>query len=97
MPYGCEIWPLRVEDQCCLEVYDNDRLCRILGRRRRDRVPHNTLRYRLHILALPQRSYNAGSDGSDMLLAVPQAKSRHRPGAAYAPAPEARWPAKDLA
>ncbi len=36
---GCETWPLSVEDQRRLEVFDNDSLRRILGRRRLDRVP----------------------------------------------------------
>ncbi len=35
---GCETWPLRVEDQRCLEVFHNNCLRRILGRRRLDRV-----------------------------------------------------------
>ncbi len=51
--YGCETWPLRVEDQRCLEVFDNDCLRRILGRRRRDRVPCEVLRHQLHLRALP--------------------------------------------
>ncbi len=40
MLYGCKTWPLRVEDQRRLEVFDNDCLRRILGRRRLDLVPH---------------------------------------------------------
>ncbi len=35
---GCETWPLRVEDQSCLEVFSNDCLRCILGRCRLDRV-----------------------------------------------------------
>ncbi len=34
MLYGFETWPLRVEDQRCLEVFDDDCLRRILGRHR---------------------------------------------------------------
>ncbi len=51
--YGCEYWPLRVEDQRCLEVFGNGCLRRILGRRRRDRVPCEALRHRLPLRALP--------------------------------------------
>ncbi len=47
--YGCETWPLCVEEQRCLEVFDNYCLRRILGRRRRDRVPCEVLRHRLHL------------------------------------------------
>ncbi len=52
--YGCETWPLRVEDQRRLEVFDNDCLRRIRGRRRRlDRVPCAVLRRQLHLRAVP--------------------------------------------
>ncbi len=51
--YGCVTWSLRVEDQRRLEVFDNDCLRRILGRRRLDRVPRNVLRHQLHLRALP--------------------------------------------
>ncbi len=51
--YGCETWPLRVEDQRCLEVFANDCLRRILSRRPRDRVPCDVLRHQLHLRALP--------------------------------------------
>ncbi len=39
LPNGCEIWPLRVEDQRRLEVFNDDFLRRILGRRRLVRGP----------------------------------------------------------
>ncbi len=51
--YGCETWLLRVEHQRCLEVFDNDCLHRILGCRRRDRVPCEVLCHRLDLRALP--------------------------------------------
>ncbi len=51
--YDCETWPLRVEDQRRLEVFDNDCLRRILGRRRLGRVPCAVLRRQLHLRALP--------------------------------------------
>ncbi len=51
--YGCETWPLRVEDQRRLEVFDNDCLRRILGCRGQDRIPYVALRHRLHLRALP--------------------------------------------
>ncbi len=51
--YGCETWPLRVKDQRRLEVFDNDCLRRILGRRRLDRAPCAVLRRQLHLRALP--------------------------------------------
>ncbi len=53
MLYGCETWPLRVEDQRRLEVFDSDCLRRILGYRRQDRIPCVALRHRLHLRALP--------------------------------------------
>ncbi len=43
--YGCETWPLRVEDQRRFEVFDNGYLRRILGRRQSDRVSCNALRH----------------------------------------------------
>ncbi len=51
--YGCEAWPLRVENQRRLEVFDNDCLRRILGRRRLDRSPCAVLRRQLHLRVLP--------------------------------------------
>ncbi len=51
--YGCETWPLRVEDQRRLEVFDNDCLRRILGCLRQDRIPCIALRHRLQLRALP--------------------------------------------
>ncbi len=51
--YGFETWPLPVEDQRRLEVFDNDCLHHILGRRRQDRVPCVVLRRQLHLRALP--------------------------------------------
>ncbi len=41
------------EDQRCLKVFDNDCLRRIIGRRRRDRVPCDVLRHQFHLRALP--------------------------------------------
>ncbi len=51
--YGCETWPLRVEDQRRLEVFDNGCLRRILRCRRQDRIPCVALRHRLHLRDLP--------------------------------------------
>ncbi len=51
--YGYKTWPLRVEDQRCLEVLANDWLDCILGRQRRDPVPCDVLRHRLHLRNLP--------------------------------------------
>ncbi len=51
--YGCETWPLRVEDQRSPEVSDNDCLRRLLGRRSLDRVPCAVFRRQLHLRALP--------------------------------------------
>ncbi len=51
--YGCETRTLRVEDQRRLEVFDNDCLRCILGRRRLDRVPRAVLRRQLHLRVLP--------------------------------------------
>ncbi len=51
--YGSETWPLRVEDQLCLEVFDNDCLRRILGYRHQDRIPCVGLRHRRHLRTLP--------------------------------------------
>ncbi len=51
--YGCETWPLRGDDQRRLEVFDNDCLRRILGRRHLDRVPCTALCPPLHLRSLP--------------------------------------------
>ncbi len=51
--YGCESWPLHVEDQRRLEIFNNDCLRRILGCRHQDRIPCVALRHRLNIRALP--------------------------------------------
>ncbi len=44
MLYDCEPCPLSMA-----EGFNDDRLRRILGRRRRDRVPGEVLPYRLHL------------------------------------------------
>ncbi len=51
--YGCGTCPLCNEDQRHLEVFDNDCLRCILGRRRLDRIPCALLRRQLHLRALP--------------------------------------------
>ncbi len=51
--YGCETWPVRVEDLHRLEVFDNDCLRCFLRCSRRDRVRCSTLRQRCSLRALP--------------------------------------------
>ncbi len=51
--YGCESWPLRVDDRKRLEVFDNDCLRRIRRCNRPDRVPCAVLRQRLQLPNLP--------------------------------------------
>ncbi len=51
--YGCETWPLRVEDRKRLEVFDNDCLRHIAKRNRCDRVLCAVLRQRLQLPTLP--------------------------------------------
>ncbi len=51
--YDCGSWPLRVEDQRGLEVFDNDYLRRILGRCRLDHKPCAVLPRQLQLRALP--------------------------------------------
>ncbi len=51
--YGCETWPVRVEDLRRLEVFDNDCLLCLLRCCRRDRVPCASLRQRCSLRALP--------------------------------------------
>ncbi len=51
--YGCETWPVRVEDLRRLEVVDNDCLRCLLRCCRRDRVPCASLLQRCSLHALP--------------------------------------------
>ncbi len=51
--YGCETWPLRVEDRKRLGVFDNDCFRRIERGNRRDRVPCAVLHQRIQLLTLP--------------------------------------------
>ncbi len=51
--YGCETWPVRVDDERMLEVFDNDSIRRILRVRRRDCVPSVELRRRLSLTGIP--------------------------------------------
>ncbi len=53
--YGCETWPVRVADERMLEVFDNDRIRRILRVRRRDGVPSMELRRSLCLTSMPAR------------------------------------------
>ena len=46
LTYGCETWPLRVEDARKLEVFDHWCLRRILGTRWQDRVSNEEVRLR---------------------------------------------------
>ncbi len=73
--YGCETWPPRVEDQRCLEGFDNDCIRRIL--RRLSVTASRAKLYAIALTSAPSRQFscNAGSDGSDTLLAVLPAKS----------------------
>ncbi len=51
--YGCETWPIRVADDRMLEVFDNDRIHRILRVRHIDCVPSVELRRRLCLSSIP--------------------------------------------
>ncbi len=53
--YGCESWPVRVEDRKRLEVFDEERLRRIKRCYRSDRVLCAVLRKRLQLPTLPAR------------------------------------------
>ncbi len=52
MLYGCETWPLRVEDRKRLEVFDSNCLRRIERCDHRDRVPCAVLRQRIQLPTL---------------------------------------------
>ncbi len=72
--YDCETWPLREDDQRCREAFDNDCLHRILvGDVTKSRAKFYAIAFTF--ASSLQCSYNAGSDGSDTLLAVLPAKS----------------------
>ncbi len=57
--YGCETWPVRVADERMLEVFDNDRIRRILRVRRRDCMPSVKLCRRLCLTRSCKTSRNA--------------------------------------
>ncbi len=51
--YGCETWPVRVDDKIMLAVFDNNSIRNILHVRGGDCVPSVELRRRLHLTSMP--------------------------------------------